>query len=308
MTADGTQNYAKGVDPGIRELQVLKGYGNNAIVASICPKNTTPAKGDNNVLTDANYGYNPAVAAIIERLKEALTVKCLPRPLDSGHELCTPEVTTDCTTVAADVGKVPCAVVEVRPEPQSMPSVYDGGCPDSDSSDMLPGRQDLANGNERQNRSRREGIPEEHRLLRAPAIGQFRAATTSATAEIDPVHGATCCPTARQKTRTTTTSRISRSARPPGRTRGPCTATATSITDAETDPMIVMGAEAPLVKDCKSSDRRILRFLGQNLPAKDGLAFIACIGGAASVPTEPARERRLSPGSAAVSTFSAASS
>ena len=51
--------------------------------------------------------------------------------------------------------------------------------------------------------------------------------------------------------------------------------------DAETDPTIIMGAEA-LVKDCKSSDRRILRFLGQNLPAKDGLAFIACVGAAAS--------------------------
>ena len=57
--------------PGLRHLQVLKGIGeqvpgvNNAIVASICPK-----------ITDRNnpaYGYNPAIAAIIERLKEQLT-------------------------------------------------------------------------------------------------------------------------------------------------------------------------------------------------------------------------------------------
>jgi hypothetical protein len=63
------QAYAKSY-PGLRHLQVLKGIGevvpgvNNAIVASICPKiseRTNPA-----------YGYNPAMAAIIERLKEQL--------------------------------------------------------------------------------------------------------------------------------------------------------------------------------------------------------------------------------------------
>ena len=58
------QTFAKAY-PGLRHLQVLKGIGeqvqgvNNAIVASICPK-----------ITDRDnpaYGYNPAVAAIIER-------------------------------------------------------------------------------------------------------------------------------------------------------------------------------------------------------------------------------------------------
>jgi hypothetical protein len=60
----------------VRELQVLKAFGENAIVASICPKNVQ-AMGAN----DAAYGYNPAVAAIIDRLKKALVATCLPRPL-----------------------------------------------------------------------------------------------------------------------------------------------------------------------------------------------------------------------------------
>jgi len=68
------QQYAKAF-PGIRELQVLKDYGTNSIVASICPKVTSGSK------TDASYGYNPAVAAIIERLKEVLAGQCVNRPI-----------------------------------------------------------------------------------------------------------------------------------------------------------------------------------------------------------------------------------
>jgi hypothetical protein len=56
-------------------------------VASICPKVTD----QNNA---ANYGYNPAVAAIIDRLKEVLGGRCLPRAL------------------VVENGFVPCAVVE----------------------------------------------------------------------------------------------------------------------------------------------------------------------------------------------------
>jgi hypothetical protein len=70
---EGTeQRFAKAY-PGLRHLQVLKGIGeqvvgvNNAIVASICPK-----------ITDRNnpaYGYNPAMASIIGRLREQLDVR-----------------------------------------------------------------------------------------------------------------------------------------------------------------------------------------------------------------------------------------
>jgi len=82
-----TQTSAKAY-PGLRELQVLKDLGDNAIVASICPKVSTPS---GEAGSDPNYGYNPAVGAIIERLKDALKGKCLPRPIETdeqGQVLC----------------------------------------------------------------------------------------------------------------------------------------------------------------------------------------------------------------------------
>ena len=83
----GTTQYLAKAYPGTRELTVLKDFGENAIVASICPKITTSTS----PMADPNYGYNPAVSAIIERLKEGLGEKCLPRPLitvpDKGGSL-----------------------------------------------------------------------------------------------------------------------------------------------------------------------------------------------------------------------------
>jgi hypothetical protein len=93
-----TQVYAKAY-PGVRELQVLQGYGaigrGNSIVASICPKTLSGSK------ADPNYGYNPAVSALVDRLKEGLTPRCLPRVLP-----------VDPTT-----GRVPCSIVESSPLP-----------------------------------------------------------------------------------------------------------------------------------------------------------------------------------------------
>jgi hypothetical protein len=93
-----TQNYAKAY-PGTRHLQVLREFQDNSIVASICPKVT-----DDNSKPD--YGYNPAVKAIISRLKEALKGKCLPRPLVPA--------TVSSDTTGVEAGQVPCAVVEAR--------------------------------------------------------------------------------------------------------------------------------------------------------------------------------------------------
>jgi hypothetical protein len=91
---DGTygdiQYRAKGY-PGIRELQTLHDFGKNSIVASICARNL-----DKPLAQD--YGYQPAVDAIVDRLKEALTGRCLPRKLVPNAN-----------------GKIPCSVIEVRP-------------------------------------------------------------------------------------------------------------------------------------------------------------------------------------------------
>lgn len=68
-----TQYFAKGY-PGSRELEVLRGIGDNAIVASICARNLKDeAPGD--------FGYRPAVSAIVDRLKVTIGGKCLPRTL-----------------------------------------------------------------------------------------------------------------------------------------------------------------------------------------------------------------------------------
>jgi hypothetical protein len=60
---DQTQRHAAAY-PAVRQLRVLEAYGDNAIVASICPKSTD--------MTRADAGYRPAVNALFERLREAL--------------------------------------------------------------------------------------------------------------------------------------------------------------------------------------------------------------------------------------------
>jgi hypothetical protein len=51
--------------PGIRELEVLKGVGAQAVVASICPSQTAnPSVSD--------YAYRPAATALLERMKKSL--------------------------------------------------------------------------------------------------------------------------------------------------------------------------------------------------------------------------------------------
>ncbi|MEP7049948.1 MAG: hypothetical protein ABJB12_06325 [Pseudomonadota bacterium] len=88
------QGYAKAY-PGTRELQVLKGLDKQGIVASICPKVTDSVDRD----SDPNYGYNPAVAAIIDRLKSKLQGECLPRA----------------PRIDSKTHQVQCSVIEARP-------------------------------------------------------------------------------------------------------------------------------------------------------------------------------------------------
>lgn len=83
-----TQVYAKAY-PGIRELHALKNVGSQGIVASVCPAQlNNPA--------DVDFGYRPAIGAIIDRLKQALGGQCLSRQL-------TPDPGT---------GEVPCLIIE----------------------------------------------------------------------------------------------------------------------------------------------------------------------------------------------------
>jgi hypothetical protein len=84
----GTMQYRAKAYPGLRELQVLKGMGEQGIVASICPANTRDA-------TASDFGYRPVMNTILDRLRVSLRGRCLPHPLEIG-----------------DDGTVPCIVME----------------------------------------------------------------------------------------------------------------------------------------------------------------------------------------------------
>ncbi|HYQ44395.1 MAG TPA: hypothetical protein VER11_20570 [Polyangiaceae bacterium] len=95
----GTTQYFGKAYPGTRQLSVLKGSGSNSIVASICPKVLSSADPS----ADLNYGYNPALRAIGDRLKEALGMKCLPRVLGTKPD-----------TGGSEFGAIGCKVIEVQ--------------------------------------------------------------------------------------------------------------------------------------------------------------------------------------------------
>lgn len=99
--------------PGLRELALLRGMANQGIFASICPEQTTMPDA-------ANYGYRPAVGAIIDRLKQELGGQCLPRKL----------------TVDPATGQVPCLVLEA--------TVNEAGC----NCDESIGRRPVAEENQ----------------------------------------------------------------------------------------------------------------------------------------------------------------
>lgn len=102
-----TQYFGKAY-PGIRPLEVLKGIGDSAIVASICPKVFT--------VNQPGYGYEPAVDALIDRFKVVLNGRCLPRPL---------------AVASSAGGELPCVVVEASPVP-------DGGSCDCSAASRSP--------------------------------------------------------------------------------------------------------------------------------------------------------------------------
>ena len=76
--------------PGLRELSALKTLGDQGIVASVCARQLTDPEA-------ADYGYRPAIGALVDRLKEKLRGQCFSRTLPRDEQ-----------------GHVPCSIVEVR--------------------------------------------------------------------------------------------------------------------------------------------------------------------------------------------------
>ena len=80
--------------PTTRELQLARALGSRGIAASLCPLRIAPAAG----LTkdsDPDYGYNPAVKSIVDRLADAINARCLSQPLKPTSEAGQP-VVVDC--------------------------------------------------------------------------------------------------------------------------------------------------------------------------------------------------------------------
>ena len=75
-----TQQIGAKAYPTQRELLLAQLMGLQGIVSSLCPIHVQPAAGDT-IATDPLYGYNPAVNAIVDRLKVSLNNACLPQKL-----------------------------------------------------------------------------------------------------------------------------------------------------------------------------------------------------------------------------------
>jgi hypothetical protein len=207
--AGTTQHYAKAY-PGTRVLQVLKDFGSNSIVASICPKVLDGNTGD------ANYGYNPAVGAIVERLKEVLGGRCLPRELSTDSE-----------------GRVQCAVVEAAPG--------SGACDCN-----KPGRTGEPPANV---------ATAVYGLLAKAGACSGAACQSYCLCELEQLLTPEC-----------------RDNVDPGNAVGYC-----YIDPLNPDESRRVG-NPELVKPCRDTEKRLLRFVGDNTPASGAITFIACQG------------------------------
>jgi hypothetical protein len=70
VSSAGTTQYWAKAYPGLRQLDVLRGYGANSVVASICARKVSAAQAG-----DPDFAYRPALSALVERLQQRLRVR-----------------------------------------------------------------------------------------------------------------------------------------------------------------------------------------------------------------------------------------
>ena len=105
--------------PTIREFQVVRALGDQGIISSLCPIQLTDDK-------KPTYGYRPAVAAIIDRLKNALTTQCLPQKLRE---------------TGAEAAQVPCLVLAQLSEPTDSCAAHNLSAPKKEILDVFLAQQ-----------------------------------------------------------------------------------------------------------------------------------------------------------------------
>jgi len=220
-TTDGQQVYDSAY-PGLRELQVLKDFGSNSVVGSICAKNMDgPGGGSPSNSSagnpDPDYGYNPFIRAFVSSVKRAFVPRCLPRALP----------------LAADgSGHVACTVVET-----SFPS--DGSC---DCAAMARG--DAAE------------------PLRTNVVEYLRNSAICDAANTPGCNGACTCALPQLS--------------------GDDLAQCLAGNDGPSapgfcyiDPVQGVGSDAAVVA-CPSSNKHLVRFVGDNVPANGSTTFLSC--------------------------------
>lgn len=207
-----TQHYAKAY-PGTRHLEVLKGIGGQAIVASICPKVVRSARPD----ADPNFGYNPAMAALVDRIGPALANQCLGRA---------PALEKD--------GSTSCVILEVDPA---------GGCDCTGAGRRAPDAD-----------------------VMETVRGELRDSRTCG----DEVGQTSCNQVCACQISETTGDALNRC-------RGGAAAATEQAGYCYVDPDKGLGSP-DLVRDCPSTQRRLLRFVGADTPKKGSLAYMACMG------------------------------
>ena len=88
--------------PSAREMQIAHAAGAQGIVSSLCPIHAVASSA-----TDPVFGYRPAVTAIVNRLKNALSVQCLPRNLNVDAKTQTVPCLVLATLAKGDCSTVP---------------------------------------------------------------------------------------------------------------------------------------------------------------------------------------------------------
>lgn len=101
-----TQYFAKAY-PGTRALEVLSGVGDSAVVASICAKEMTDDQAP-------DYGYRPAMQAIVDKVKTKLSELCFDRELTTDEQ-----GETNCKVIELQAAQETCSCSGTRSAPKA---------------------------------------------------------------------------------------------------------------------------------------------------------------------------------------------
>jgi hypothetical protein len=187
--------------PGIKHLAIARGMGAQGVVGSICPAQITDR-------SKPDFGYRPAVKAIVDAVKQSLRGQCFPHALTPNTE-----------------GQVACAIIEGT---------------------RVGGNQCACDPNKA-----RSPVSSDHQADLDAVKQDPVGAQLNCFCEIDQTpgfdHGGDC------------------QIAPVATSNGWC------YVDAALNP-----AEAPLVTQCPTNDKRQIRFVGTGVPQPGATIFIAC--------------------------------